>query len=214
MSEIIPIFPLGLVAFPGEKLNLHIFEERYKQLIQDCAKNNFNFGIPPYNNGIVGEIGTEMKLKKIVRTFDDGRMDISSLGKRPFKIVELFETYHDRLYSGAEIEYLNDEGDTNLDKLKKVLSLIKELYDVMQIKNELPELGTSFRIYSIAHNIGLSFDQELDLLHLRHEEQRLDFVQSHLEHLIPLARNMESLRKKIKMHGHFKNMLAPDLKKK
>lgn len=65
MQKFIPIFPLNLVAYPGEKLNLHIFEPRYIQLINECNTEGKTFGIPVVNNKELLEYGTEMKLEKV-----------------------------------------------------------------------------------------------------------------------------------------------------
>ncbi|NNE25287.1 MAG: peptidase, partial [Saprospiraceae bacterium] len=68
MTEIIPLFPLKLVCFPGETLNLHIFEERYKTLIQDVQRDQKNFGIPPVQNDALYPLGAEIELMSIAHT--------------------------------------------------------------------------------------------------------------------------------------------------
>ena len=74
--RLLPLFPLNLVAFPGEKLNLHIFEPRYRQLVRDCFTDDLTFGITPYLNESVQELGTEMRLLSVEKTHAGGEMDI------------------------------------------------------------------------------------------------------------------------------------------
>jgi len=80
MTNFIPIFPLAIVVYPGEKLNLHIFEPRYKQLIIDCMETKKPFGIPTVLNNEVKELGTLVQVKEIVKTYDNGEMDIITEG--------------------------------------------------------------------------------------------------------------------------------------
>ena len=76
MEYTLPLFPLNIVAFPGETLNLHIFEPRYKELITDCIKSDYVFGIPSFVKNKI-EVGTTAKILKIEKTYEDGRMDIA-----------------------------------------------------------------------------------------------------------------------------------------
>ena len=81
MTNLIPIFPLPLVAYPDEKLNLHIFEPRYKQLIKECEAQQKPFGIIPIINQKPSEFGTLMALTEITKVYDDGKMDIKTKGR-------------------------------------------------------------------------------------------------------------------------------------
>ena len=76
----LPQFPLKIVVFPGEQLNLHIFEPRYKQLINECEAEDRTFGIPAFIEKRVMEIGTEVRLEKIVKRHLNGEMDIRTRG--------------------------------------------------------------------------------------------------------------------------------------
>jgi uncharacterized protein len=76
VTNFIPIFPLALVVFPGEELNLHIFEPRYKQLIADCHQSKKPFGIPAVIQNQVAEMGTLAEIVEIVKTYDNGELDI------------------------------------------------------------------------------------------------------------------------------------------
>ena len=86
MTNFIPIFPLSIVVYPGENLNLHIFESRYKQLINECYSEKKSFGIPTVINDKVSEMGTLMNIEEIVSTSENGEMDIKTKGVSVFRI--------------------------------------------------------------------------------------------------------------------------------
>ena len=92
MINFIPIFPLNIVVYPGEQLNLHVFEERYKQLINESFKTQKPFGIPSVFNNNVSEIGTLVKVTEIVQVYEDGKMDIRTEGISVFRVLEVIKS--------------------------------------------------------------------------------------------------------------------------
>ena len=207
-----PLFPLNLVAFPGEHLNLHIFEPRYQQLVNDCVENSMTFGIPPVRDNKPIMFGTEMKILEVSKKYDDGKIDIKTLGLNTFQLISFNAKEEDKLYPIGELSISNDDSTTDLILAGRVLKLISELYEIMKMNNPIPELSNDFQINSIAHKIGLNYNQEIDLLMIDSEIERLEFVESHLHRLIPIVGEMELLRKKVQMNGHFKNVIPPDFK--
>src|ERR1700712_2391892 len=105
MINFIPIFPLGLVVYPGESLNLHIFEPRYKQLIQECKALDKPFGIPAVIGDRLQDYGTVVRIKEITAVQDNGEMDIKTEGEKVFRILEVIKEIPDKLYSGAIVNY-------------------------------------------------------------------------------------------------------------
>lgn len=210
MSKKIPLFPLNLVAFPGESLKLHIFEKRYRQLVKDCVGNELFFGIVPVMEKKLADIGTEMEITEVVHVYPDGKMDISTKGHGPFELLEFQEKIEDKLYPGGEVKLLEDVDDSNLMLQTQVFERIKRLYKAMNMNLSLPEPDYAFRIYNIAHKIGLNTSQEIELLRIRSEVDRLSYVKDHLDNLIPVVSQMEELRNRVRMNGHFKNALPPD----
>ena len=87
MADFIPMFPLKIVAFPGEKVSLHIFEPRYLQLIGDVMDQSQVFGIPVFIRQMASH-GTLVRLDKIIREYDDGRIDITAVGQSVFRIQQ------------------------------------------------------------------------------------------------------------------------------
>ena len=113
MTRILPLSPLNIVVFPGEKISLHIFEPRYKQLILDCLENNSTFGMPLLFNNLITEYGTELKLISIDKTLKGGELEIKAQGSRVFKIKEFYNQLPNRLYSGGDVKQAEDMQDEN-----------------------------------------------------------------------------------------------------
>ncbi|MCL4691877.1 MAG: peptidase, partial [Candidatus Hydrogenedentes bacterium] len=103
MAKFLPLFPLQLVVFPGEKLKLHIFEPRYKQLVGECQGEGITFGIPAYLEGRVAEFGTEMRLLNIFRTYENGEKDVLVEGVAAFQLLRFQRAIPDKLYSGGDV---------------------------------------------------------------------------------------------------------------
>ena len=136
MTNFIPIFPLAIVVYPGEDLNLHIFEPRYKQLITECHKTKKPFGIPSVINNNVAEMGTLMHISEITKTYDNGEMDIKTSGQKIFRILEIIKEVPDKLYSGAIVNYpANTEHGKRL-LMKKVIKAVRELHKLLKVSSE------------------------------------------------------------------------------
>ncbi len=105
MTNFIPIFPLAIIVYPGESLNLHIFEPRYKQLINECFQEKKPFGIPAVINNKMNEIGTLVRIVEIVNVSENGEMDIRTEGTTVFRVLETIRSVPDKLYSGAIVNY-------------------------------------------------------------------------------------------------------------
>ncbi len=207
----LPLFPLRLVAYPGEELNLHVFEPRYKQLINECDAKGITFGIPAYLDDKVQNIGTEIKLLAIDQKYPKGEMDIRTQGVGLFKIKEFFSQVENRLYTGAEVERLSFDTEGEYLKSEKIIEYLGELYDILNIRKPLPVLNAGFNTYLVAHLVGFTLQQEYELLCIQDESHRQDFMLGHLKKLLPIAKEMEELRQKVQMNGHFKNLLPPEV---
>ena len=208
MTDFLPLFPLQLVVFPNEELNLHIFETRYKQLIRECDHNGITFGIPASIDNKVMDFGTEIQLLKITKKNADGSMDIKTKGLGIFKIHDFFTTALNKMYAGADIERIESNMESDILLNEQILEKAEVLYDFLSIKKPLPT-DLSFKTYEIAHHIGFSIEQEYHLLTISDEKKRQQFMLDHLIKLLPVVKEMEKLRKKAEMNGHFKNVIPP-----
>lgn len=209
MASLIPIFPLELVLFPGEKLNLHIFEPRYRQLIQDADQHDIRFGIPYFQKGKEMTYGTTASLVEISKTHENGTMDIKTRGQQVFRIHQIHTKYQDKLYSGATVDFIETVDEADEKKAAELSDLVRQLYDLMKIDKPLPGVKDIHFSYKVGHHLGLSKNQELVLLKTSQESERKDFLIDHLQNLLPIVIEMEDLRKKVEMNGHFKNLKPP-----
>lgn len=212
MTNFIPIFPLGIVVYPGEKLNLHIFEPRYKQLISECHTAKKPFGIPTVIENKVQDYGSLVEITELSKQHDNGEMDIKTKGVKIFRILEVIKEVPDKLYSGAIVNYPDTYEKGNPDVMRKVMSSIRELHRILNVSKDFKKNDSEMSAYEVAHHIGLSLEEEYELLGLLDERQRQEYLKRHLNKVIPLISEMEQLKEKIKMNGHFKNLGGFDWK--
>ena len=203
MTQTLAMFPLEMVVFPNEKLALHIFEDRYQQLIADCETEAMTFGIPAYINKSLG-YGTQVRLNKVITRYDSGASDIVCDGLRVFKIRDFKNTWKDRLYAGADIDFLPNIEDGKDSQRLRFIGLVKELYLTLEV--ELPSFDPLLvNSFSFAHKIGLSLEQELQLIQITSEAERLTYIIDHLSVTVPLVQQINRTKEMIQMNGHFKN---------
>ncbi len=206
MTNFIPIFPLGIVVFPGENLNLHIFEPKYKQLISECHEQKKPFGIPTVIEKKVQDFGSLVEIIEISKVHENGEMDIKTKGNRVFRILELIKDIPDKLYSGAIVNYPESYDEGNPEIMSKVMKSIRNLHELLKVTKDFHKPDEAIKCYEVAHHIGLSLEEEYELLQLTEERQRQEYLKRHLANVIPMVAGMEELKEKIKLNGHFKNL--------
>lgn len=205
----LPLFPLNIVAFPGERVNLHIFEPRYKELINDCLnadEGENTFGIPTYMDSRVMDFGTEMKVIEIVKEYEDGKMDIRLEGIQVFRIIEFFQLMPFKKYSGARVSLKDNDTEFDFILQEKMRVLIQELFKEVGLHREIEE----FNSFTVAHYIGMTLKQEYELLSTLNETLRVQKIIDHLNKAIPSVKQTKLIRDKIQMNGHFRKLDAPD----
>jgi uncharacterized protein len=207
MTNFIPIFPLNVVVYPGEILNLHIFEPRYKELVKECFENKKPFGIPAVINGHVAEYGTLVTIQEIAQEYDNGEMDIITNGTIVFRILEIIKKIPDKLYSGAIVNYPeNAEVYHRKELMQVVIKAIRELHRILNISKDFRKPDEELNAYDLAHHAGLSMEEEYEMLALFREEQRQEYLKRHLGKVLPVVVEMEVLKGRIMLNGHFKNL--------
>jgi Lon protease-like protein len=213
MTNFIPIFPLDVIVYPGEALNLHIFEPRYKQLIKDCIAERKPFGIPVSRDGNINDLGTLIEVAEMVKEYDNGEMDIRTRGLEVFKVLEVIKEIPDKLYQGAIVNYpqnIMEPGDSKTAQL--ILTELKRMYALMNLEEKkFPEGKAAMISYDIAHVVGLSKEQEYELLGIFTEIQRLEYIRRHLKTILPVIQELEAMKARVQMNGHFRNLSLDDL---
>lgn len=208
--RLLPLFPLNLVAFPGEKLNLHIFEPRYRELVRDCLTEGLTFGIVPYLDNAVQELGTEMRLLHVERVHPGGEMDIRTEGVGVFRVQKFMRQAPGKLYAAGQVSAVVQDEGTDPVLSNVIAAQVRRLYEALGLHKLLLELKPDFRIFDVAHHIGLSTEQEYQLLGTTAEHERQELVREHLERLLPAVLEAERLKERVKQNGHFKNLQPPN----
>ena len=208
MDKFLPFFPLSMVVYPNENLNLHIFEPRYRQLINECLETNSTFGIPSFINKKIPGYGTEIKILGLYKRFDDGQMDIKTQGVRVFRMLSFENPVPNKLYAGGKITYLQDETSPE-GIIPELLLQLSRLYALLQTEESFNTAETPFS-YHVAHKVGLSIEEEYQLLTIERETDRQLYLLKHLNKVIPVITEMERTKERIRMNGHFKNLDALD----
>lgn len=211
MTNFVPIFPLGIVVYPGENLNLHIFEPRYKQLINECNNSKKAFGIPTVIEDHMQDYGSLVEITEITKVHENGEMDIKTKGSKVFRILEVIKEVPDKLYSGAIVNYPENYEQGNPEIMRRVMNSIRELHKLLKVSKDFKKVDIEIKTYDVAHHVGLSLQEEYELLSLMDERQRQEYLKRHLTKVIPMLAEMEQLKEKIKLNGHFKNLGSFDL---
>lgn len=206
MTNFIPIFPLGIVVYPGESLNLHIFEPRYKQLITECFQQQKPFGIPSVIDNKLQDFGTLISITEVTKVYEGGEMDIKTRGEKVFRILEVIKEVPEKLYSGAIVTYPDTQEQGNPEIMRRVLAGIRDLHKLLDVDKSFSKADAELKAYDVAHHIGLSLQEEYELLNLMDERQRQEYLKRHLAKVLPVIAEMEGLKDKINLNGHFKNL--------
>lgn len=211
MTNFIPVFPLEIVVYPGEPLNLHIFEPRYKQLIKECIDSRKPFGIPPVMNDRIEEYGTAVEVVELVKEYENGEMDIRTRGMHVFRVLEVVRAIPEKLYQGAIVNYpenILQTGDSDLSV--KIMEEVRRLYALLNVEDQFPAITGTIRSYDIAHFVGLTLQQEYELLGIFTEIQRLEYLRRHLNNMLPMIAELEEMKARIKRNGHFRDLSLKD----
>jgi Lon protease-like protein len=174
-AELIPLFPLSLVLLPSMPLPLHIFEERYKEMMGEVIPAHGEFGIVLAKDGGIVNVGCTALVDRVLQRYSDGRLDLIAVGQRRFRITSLDE---EKSYLRAEVQLFDDEDvrDVPSDLKRKATAAY-----MMLLKLENPGESTEPRIeaarmsFQLAQLI-LDLDKRQTVLSLRSEVERLEYL--------------------------------------
>ena len=169
-----PLFPLGLVALPGELIPLHIFEERYKTMMSECLEHEREFGIVWLSDDGLRDIGCACEIERVLERMEDGRMNLLARGTRPFRVLE---RQGHLAYPAGVIEFVEDRGDEPDPELAggaraAYADLVKRATDREPEDDDLDQMGA----YDMAATVDFGLDAKQGLLDLRSENARLRLV--------------------------------------
>jgi Lon protease-like protein len=169
-----PLFPLGVVALPHEVVPLHVFEERYKTMIEHCLRRGSEFGIVWSSDDGLRPVGCACEVTEVLERMEDGRLNLLARGTRPFRIVDREERLP---YPAATVEFLEDrveEVDAAMLATARTTyaTLVEQATDTAPDAGELAEMGA----YAMAATVDFGLDAKQGLLDLRSENARLRLV--------------------------------------
>jgi Lon protease-like protein len=173
-SRDFPLFPLGIVALPGELIPLHIFEERYKTMISECLEGEREFGIVWLSDDGLREVGCACAIDRVLEEMEDGRIKLLARGTRPFRVIE---RQGHLPYPAGVIEFVQDREDAVDPELAKAAhdayaELVRRATDREPEPDELADMSA----YSMAATVDFGLDAKQGLLDMRSENARLRLV--------------------------------------
>lgn len=212
MTEI-GLFPLNIVMFPESVYPLHIFEERYKLLINESIDEQTAFGINLLDDKKMYDVGCSCHISDVIKRYPDGKLDILAVGIKRYKLLNMIDGK--KSYYIGEVDFFeDDETDFDYELLKNAVSLFNDIASaITTVKIDeivLDKLTTMKPSFYIAQKSGLSPQQKQELLAISNENQRLTRLLEHLDKLLPIIKDAENITRILKYDGYFK----PDFYKK
>ena len=203
--ERIPLFPLNVVLLPGAPLPLHIFEPRYKEMVKSCLDEKSEFGMLLSLPKGVALVGCTAEIVEVVKRYPDGRMDIATLGRAPFRVVELLS--QQPLLEG-QVDYLEDRGAPGNPVVQRQLV---ELYEACHtlIFEDYPKNLEGTPVDELSYHIAGTLPMDLlwkqQILELRSEQDRQERLLGYLREWVPHLQNSKAMRQRAGGNGHAMN---------
>jgi len=207
MPDYLPLFPLEVVLFPEMLLPLHVFEERYKEMIAECQQGNSPFGVLYSHDERIETIGCTAEISQLIKRYSDGRIDLVAVGRKRFQ-VSFFDS--ERAYLRASVELLPDwVGERDREASEKLARQTLDLYAqasklMGQNHPEEPSSESSLRglSFKLASSLHLQNQIRQRILEARSEDRRLEVLAEHLSALIPQLIERQKSAKLAGSNGH------------
>ncbi len=168
------LFPLGIVLLPTEQIPLHIFEDRYQELIGECLEQEREFGLVYADEEGLREIGTRAAVTEVLDHFDDGRLNIVVEGRDRFRLVELTSG---RSFQTGLVELVDEEPDPpDPDDASRALELFRRLVDLTGAEVEAPPPDTVQLSFELAGRFEFAPELKQRLLQLMSERERVKLL--------------------------------------
>lgn len=213
-ESVIPLFPLGLVLMPHIPLPLHIFEERYKLMIGDCLAQDRDFGIVFHNATDIQAVGCTANILKIIKRYDDGRLDILTRGGTRFVIKEIYDK---KAYLEARIIFFDDEEipDTRNSQVlaDKGIALLKQFASDLEVQegySYIEEMDLKSVSFLIAGCEGFSHEEKQRFLEMTSTPERLEKSVAALEKIIERMKISAEIQRIISGNGNIKRFGASE----
>jgi Lon protease-like protein len=202
----IPLFPLGLVLLPQMPLPLHIFEERYKLMIGECLEKNMEFGIVYFNGTDIQAIGCTASIQRVLKRYDDGRLDILTRGENRFEINEMVDH---KPYLEAVVTFFDDKLEEITDACQELadsgMNLLKQFAGISGVQGEygFAEIMDFKSIsFLIAGCEGFSYEEKQRFLEMSSTYERLEKSVGSLARIIERTKITAEIQKIIGGNGN------------
>ena len=193
------LFPLGIVLLPSEQLPLHIFEERYKELIGECLEDDGEFGLVYADDDGIRDVGTRARVAEVLTRFEDGRLNVLVEGGDRFHLDELTDG---RAFQTGYVSAIDDEDDpAETAAIDEALRLFGKLREVTGSEVAVPESGTPQLSFILAGKVELPSDAKIELLREVSERRRMERVQDLLENAVLTAQRVRRAAERASTNG-------------
>ena len=196
-----PLFPLGLVLLPGELVPLHIFEERYKQMIGECLDQEREFGILWLADDELKDVGCAARITRVLEQFDDGRMNILVEGTTPFRLERRIG---DLDYPAGDVELLDDEPGADDAALERTRTTYADLVEEVTDSRPEAEALSGLSAYGMAATVDINPAAKQALLELRSEPARLEQLEGLFAEALRRIRTATRVAEQASGNGHLK----------
>lgn len=201
---LLPLFPLEVVLFPHTPLPLHIFEDRYKEMIGECLALQLEFGVVLVRGQGVVRTGCTAEVVEVLRRHENGELDILTVGQRRFQLKEIHSR---RTFLEGAVEYFGDTGfrPAPLETARAAASAHAELLRLSGSGETPPELDHPALSFQLAR-IATDLDFRQVLLEIRSEAERIAHVAAHLTQLLRQRTAGNAVKKVAGSNGHGRHL--------
>lgn len=198
----LPLFPLDLVLYPDQTLQMYIVEEPYREMVERCIDRKEPFGVVYSREGKIAQIGSLAWIRQVVSRYESGMINVFVRGGDRFQVVDV---YHNHPYLTADVETIQeaDEVPNNADKERAITQHMRFLE--LSGKQVRPGIYQNQKYVSfvLATDAGLTVEQMQQVLEMQSENGRLSFLTGHFETVLPQVQEVEATRRKVQSNGHF-----------
>lgn len=193
------LFPLGMVLLPGERVPLHIFEPRYKELIGECLEEEAEFGLVLADDDGLRQVGTLAAVTEVLERLPDGRLNIVVEGRERFRVLHLTTG---RSFETAEVEPIEDEPDSPAEEdVERAVALVGRLAELTETEIEIPDAADEGLSFALGAGVDFGAQRKQQLLELRSERERMRMLAKLLEQAVRAVGMRKELQRRAAGNG-------------
>jgi Lon protease-like protein len=202
VMSLLPLFPLDTVLLPGIRLPLHIFEQRYREMVAECIEASRPFGVVRARESTMAEMGCTAEIVEVTKKYDDGRYDIVTVGKQRFEVLEV---NRERNFLQGRVAFIEDDPEEDAEggaeQRKQALELFEAISEILG-NEETIDTASPCLSFQIAGALPIDLDFKQALLDIRSENERLLGLVEFFEAIMPKLKKASRRREKAGGNGH------------